>query len=340
MTKYDIKDLGAATAVLGMRITRDRKARTLKVDQEGYINRLLVSSDMQDCIPADTPEESGMKHSTLDRSDSSSSKAIKSIETEAKERSMGLGELLKLKYGSVVGSLLYAALSTRPDISHAVSTLAQFVSAPLPQHWEAAMRVLRYLKGTAHLGLIYRGQPADPSAALVLGPCSSDASWAGDVDDRRSRTGVVSKIGSIHGSTAVSWTSKKQSVVALSSAEAEYMAAGEGVREIIWLRQLLKELGRPQTSSTILLVDNQSAISIATNDVSNNRSKHIDMRHHFIREHVASGAVGIKWVSTLDQEADIFTKALGKIPFQRLRDRIMGINIDENPSKSVKKTSK
>ena len=322
MSTYDMKDLGEATSVLGMRITRDRKNRTLTVDQEDYINRLLLSCDMQDCIPADTPEEPGMHHSAVGRSDSSSSQKASTARSEAKDRDIEVGELLKLRYGSVVGSVLYAALSTRPDISHAVSVLAQFVSAPLPQHWDAAMRVLRYLKGTAHLGLVFRGT-GDLTSGVNLDPCYTDSDWGGDIDDRKSRSGVVCKLAG----SAVSWLSKKQTTVALSSAEAEYGAAGEAVKFILWLRQLLMELGYPQLARTILLGDNQVCIAIASNDVFHSRTKHIDMRHHFIRDHVNDGkdaVIDLKWISTSEQQADIFTKALGKVQFLFLRSQIMG----------------
>jgi hypothetical protein len=335
MAKYDMKDLGEAKLILGMRITRDRAARTLKADQEAYINRLLESCDMQDCIAVESPEDNGVKHSAIGRPDSSSSSKVDSAHEEAEARNIDVGSLLKLRYGSVVGSLLYAALSTRPDISHAVSTLAQFVSAPLPQHWEAAMRVLRYLKGTSDLGLIYRGRPSANRGAPILGPCYSDSNWGGDPDDRKSRTGVVCKINGC----AVSWKSQKQTVVALSSAEAEYMAAGEAVKEILWLRQLLMELGFAESTSTSLLVDNEAAISIANKDVFHNRTKHIDMRHHFIRAHVQSNAVAIEWVSTHEQEADLFTKALGKHPFLHLRERIMGL-VPQQPAQGTNASSK
>jgi hypothetical protein len=243
MATYDIKDLGEATSVLGMRITRDRAAKTLKVDQEDYINRLLVSCNMDNCTPVETPEEPSIQHSSVGRPDSSSSKTVSNARAEAESLDMEVGELLKLRYGSVIGSLQYAALSTRPDISHAVSTLAQFVSAPLPQHWEAAMRVLRYVKGTADLGLIYHGD-----TGFIFGPCYTDSDWAGDPDDRRSRSGTACKIGGC----AVTWMSKKQTSTSRSSAEAEYAAAGEAVKDILWLRQLLQELGYPQSERSSL----------------------------------------------------------------------------------------
>lgn len=317
MAMYEIKDLGEAKLILGMRITRDRVAKTLKVDQEVYINRLIKSCDMQDCIPVETPEDSSVNLSYYGRTTSSSLDKVNAarLQFEAQSLSIEMAELLKWRYGSVIGTLLYAALSTRPDISHVVSFLCRFVSCPLPKHWEAAMYVLRYLKGTAHLGLVYRqGNPK-----LIV---STDSNWGGDVDDQKSQTGVVSKMNGC----AVSWKSQKQSVVSLSSAEAEYMAAGEGAKEALWLRQLLMEMGRTQSTSTVMLIDNKAAIALADNDVFHNRTKHIDMRHHFIRDHVKSDALLPTWISTHEQEADIFTKALSKHPFMYLRAQVMGLN--------------
>jgi hypothetical protein len=316
MAKYKIKDLGIANLVLGMRVTRDRKARTLKLDQEVYITKLLESCQMQDCIKAETPQDPRLKSSEHERPESG---AISAAQADADELDLEYGELLRVRYGSVVGSLLYAALSTRPDIAYAVGVLARYVSAPLPQHWRAAKYVLRYLKGTASLGLTFRGSTAS-STAVTLGPAYADADWGGNIDDRRSTSGTVTKINGC----AVSWKSKKQTSVAQSSAEAEYYAAGEGVKDVLWLRRLMGELGFVQHSGTELLGDNQSAIAIAKNDVFHARTKHIDLKHHFIREHVASRAIVLQWVSSKEQEADIFTKALGKHPFQMLRDRVMG----------------
>ena len=323
--KYKIQELGDAQMVLGMRITRDRPNRTLKVDQETYVQRLLEKTGMEDCIPLATPAEPGQHLSALPASS----------DTYVQHDSIN-----PLQYGSVVGSLLYAAVSTRPDITYAVGVLSRFISNPQPHHWEAAKRVLRYLKGTAALGLYYRApghvsstssvsnlqsqsnKPGTASAgsSLTIGPVYTDANWGGDLDDRKSTSGMVAKMNGC----AVSWKSKKQTVVAQSSTEAEYIATGEAVKETLWLRQLARELSHAPTSGTLLYGDNQTAIALANNNILHNRTKHIDIRHHFLRDHVRSGEIDLKWVSTNDQEADLFTKPLGRHPFVLLRDRIMG----------------
>ena len=237
--KFKMKDLGDAKLILGMRISRDRHQRTLIVDQEIYINRVLEGCNMDTCFPVATPEEDGMKHSAFSKPNSTA--LTTSASTNAKTDS--LEHSLVLSFHSIIGSLLYAALSTRPDISHAVITLSRFVSNPLKQHWTALKRILQYLKGSAKLGLVYRGKQfaiINQLSGITLGPMFTDANWAGDIDDRKSTTGLLLKI---NGCT-VSWKSKKQSVVSLSSAESEYMSLGEGVRETLWLRQFMSELNR------------------------------------------------------------------------------------------------
>jgi len=180
--------------------------------------------------------------------------------------------------------------------------------------------VLRYVKGTVSLGLTYGRGTQATDGRITLAPCFSDADWAGDTVDRRSTTGLILKV---NGCT-VSWASKKQQTVSLSSAEAEYMAAGAATQEIIWLRGLLRELGFAQEQATVLQVDNQSAMAMASDDVHHARTKHIDIRHHFIRQHIAEGSLALRWVASAEQEADILTKPLGRLLFCKLRERLMG----------------
>jgi len=176
-------------------------------------------------------------------------------------------------YQSMVGNLLYAAMATRPDIAQAVSVVSKFNANPSVSHLTAVKRVLRYLKGTVNLALKYN---QTESRALVG---FSDADWAGDQDDRRSTTGNVFLLGG----GAVSWLSKKQSTVALSTAVAEYVALSQAAQECVWLRRLLSDLGMDATP-VVILEDNQGAIAIAKNPVDHSRTKHIDFRYHYIRE--------------------------------------------------------
>jgi ribonuclease HI len=153
-----------------------------------------------------------------------------------------------------------------------------------------------------------------------------DADWAGDKDDRKSTSGYCIFINN----NLINWCSKKQSVVALSSAEAEYMAISEAIKELIWIRMIMKELMITVETPSILYVDNQSAIRISENDGEHERTKHIDVRHYFIKDTINQGEIKLKWISTNDQLADIFTKALSSKTFIKLRDKMMNNNNNDN----------
>ena len=305
-----------------MRVTRNRHTRTLKLDQEVYVHRLLQQYNMDNCTPAPTPELE--RPSQLARSSAAS--AVSHSHDHTGPGAVHTHSFGSSTYGSLVGALLYAALCTRPDIAHAVNMLSRAISNPSEAHLAAAKHLLRYLSGTASLGLTYTCMQTNSANLLVpssvtLAPTFCDADWGGDLATRRSTSGVIVKV---NGCT-VSWMSKRQAVVSLSSAEAEYMAMGSAVQEIIWLRALLSELGWPQTSApTVLQCDNQSAIALAADDLFHSRTKHIDIRHHFLREHVRVSTVALRWVPTADQEADILTKAIGRLLFNKLRAKVLG----------------
>lgn len=194
---------------------------------------------------------------------------------------------------------MYLAVCTRPDIAHTVSALAQFNDKPSDHHWGAAKRVLRYLKGTADYSLHFRR----PIGKLIG---YADADWAGSTKDRRSYTGYVFLLGG----AAVSWQARKQRTVAQSSTEAEYMALAEAAKESIFLNRFLGELGAVEPMDGTIFCDNQSAIALAENPMFHSRTKHIDVRHHFIREKVQERSIFVKHVPTDKMVADIFTKTL------------------------------
>jgi hypothetical protein len=205
----------------------------------------------------------------------------------------------KTTYQSIVGSLMYAMLGTRPDIAYAVGSVSQFNSAPGNQHWTAVTkRILRYLKGTAHYGLTYTPSNEDHDHDYL--DEYSDANW-GSSEDRRSTGGFVFFLGS----AAVSWSSKKQPTVALRSTEAEYMAITQATKELIWLQQLINEISYPINRITLLHADNQGCIALAKNPQFHARSKHIDIQHHFIREKVESDGIDLVFCGTEDMIADI-----------------------------------
>ena len=299
MNAFKMKDLNDAEWILGIRVIRDRTNRTIKLDHEIQINKTLEIFRMTDCNPVKTPSE--LIKLTLQDCPT----------TEEEKQKMN-----HIPFKSLVGSLQYIALSTRPDISYAVNQLSRYLSNPGPKHWQAAKRVLRYLKGTVNLGLVYTDHSENQGTNVEI---FCDADWAGELNDRKSTTGIVVKLNGC----PIVWLSKKQPVVALSTAEAEYIAMSTAVQESIWINQYLSELGMNNLQITpILHSDNQAAIQIATNDTLHARSKHIDIRFHFIRDQVALNKVELKWISTVAQEADINTKALGTIAFERLRDMI------------------
>ena len=213
-------------------------------------------------------------------------------------------------YQSIVGSLLYAATSTRPDISHAVGVLSKFCSAPTETHLTAAKRVLRYLKGTSEYGIRYTRTDKQPIAY-------SDASWA-ETEGRHSTSGVVF----MHCDGPISWLSKQQSVVALSTAEAEYIAAYEATKEAAWLRQLYQGIENAPTSPIVLHIDNQSAINIANKSETSKRCKHMDIKFHYVRQEIANNHIITKHCYTESMVADILTKSLSRDRFVKLRDML------------------
>ncbi|CAG7821978.1 unnamed protein product, partial [Allacma fusca] len=207
-----------------------------------------------------------------------------------------------LPYRQLVGSLIFLAKCTRPDISFAVSKLSQFLNSYDKDHWKAAKQVLRYLKGTSNLGIRY-----NPGRTLKL-TGYSDSDYAGDKTERKSTSGQVFFLGK----QLISWTSRKQPCVAMSSTEAEYIALASAAREAIWLRRFLNELGYHQDQPTTIFVDNQSTIKLAKNPELHSRTKHIDVRYHYTRTLVEAGEIQVEYTPTTSQKADGLTKALMK----------------------------
>ena len=295
---FDITDLGELSFILGIQVIRDRKARIVYINQTAYIrNSILDRFGMADCTPVSTPL---VMKDTLSAAQSPSTP-----EEHHKYQDYADG----LHYLEIIGAVLYAT-QTRPDIQYAVSKLAQFGANPGKPHLEALKRVLRYLKGTAHFSLRLGGNDSDID---LVGWTDSD--WASDADTRRSVGGFVFEVAG----GVVSWSSKKQPTVALSTTEAEYMAASDATKEAIWLRTLLEDLGFTQVSATILHGDNKGCIALSRNPIAHSRAKHIDIRHHFIRERIATSEIDLRYCSTKDMLADIFTKQLPREAFERFR---------------------
>eukprot|EP00794_Sanderia_malayensis_P004477 gene4477-biopygen3644 len=225
------------------------------------------------------------------------------------EKTVDLGE-----YQSMIGSLTYAAIATRPDISYSVSMLSQYMSNPGEEHFRGIKRVLRYIRGTTDLGLELQAQ--DKMKISLHG--YADADWAGDVSKRKSTTGYLFRIGNGTGS----WKARRQSIVALSSTEAEYVSLSSAAQETIWMRNLLESIGFQQLDPTTICEDNQGAIAVAKNPGNHPKTKHISIKYHFIREAVEKNEIMLQYCPTNEMLADILTKALPKERFKELRDLI------------------
>jgi histone deacetylase 1/2 len=207
------------------------------------------------------------------------------------------------EYRSLVGGLQYLTI-TRPDVSYAVNRVCQYLHAPRTSHW-SVKRILRYVSLTASYGLLL--QPA-PSCILSA---FSDADWAGNPDDRRSTGGYAV----FFGPNLIAWNARKQATVSRSSTEAEYKAVASATAELIWVQSLLRELRVSQHQSPVLWCDNIGATYLSSNPIFHTRTKHIEVDYHFVRERVAKKLLRIKFISSKDQLADIFTKPLPQPQF-------------------------
>ena len=215
-------------------------------------------------------------------------------------------------YQSAVGCLLYLSVKTRPDITFAVHNVAKYSAKPTIQHWKAVKRIFRYLKGTENFGIMYKDE--GPSGFIGY----SDADWGGDIDNRRSTSGY-----SFHLSGGVvSYSSRKQSCVALSTAEAEYMALASATQEAVWLRKLATDLHLDTKGPMLIYEDNQATIVMSKDPQYHGRSKHIDIKFHYVRDQCNDNVIQLKYCPTNDMIADIFTKGLSQDKFKRLRQML------------------
>lgn len=273
-SEFKLKDLGQVRRYLGMRINVNKECKTISVDQQEYIEQLLLKYDMSDCKTIDTPIESKLN--------------IGKAESCA----------VNIPYQKLIGSLMYLAVLTRPDLSFCLSYLSQFNNCYNETHFSYAKRILKYLKKTKHYCLIYHKDNVELTGFV-------DADWASDSLDRKSYTGFCF----VMSGSVISWQSKKQKTVSLSSTEAEYVALSEASREAVYLRNLMYELtGRKCMIK--LKCDNQSALKLATSHQAHARSKHIDVRFHYVKDAVKSKLINIEYISTQEMPADLLTKGV------------------------------
>jgi hypothetical protein len=293
---FDVKT-GSVGVYLGNRIQANPSQFSVEVNQSEYISELLQRFNMSTCTPVGTPLVSRLS---------------------ASPDSPLLSDTDHALYRNMVGSMLYLACWSRPDIAFAVSELSRFVSKPSQVHFAAAKQKLRYLKGTKDIGLKYT-KPHDRLHTL-WGFVDSD--WAGCPDSRRSTSGFVLMLNG----AAIAWKSKRQSVVALSTAEAEFIAASSMIQEVIYARRLLDNLGFPQSGPTVVYEDNATCIKWAGGAVGgSDRAKHIDLREHFVHEAQANNTDRLEPIKGTANVADLLTKPLLKTPFVNLRKHLMGL---------------
>ncbi|KAE8705435.1 hypothetical protein F3Y22_tig00110429pilonHSYRG01243 [Hibiscus syriacus] len=282
--RFQMKELGQLKHFLGLEV--DRTHEGIFLCQQKYAKDLLKRFGMLECKSTSTPMEPNIKmcaHEGKDLEDAT-------------------------MYRQLVGSLIYLTL-TRPDISYAVGVMSRYMQNPKKPHLEAVRRILRYVKNTIDYGLLYK----KGEDCKLVGYC--DADYAGDHDTRRSTTGYVFKLGS----GTISWCSKRQPTVSLSTTEAEYRAAAMAAQESTWLIQLMNNLHQPVDYAIPLYCDNQSAIRLAENPVFHARTKHVEVHYHFVREKVLQEEIEMRQIKTDEQIADLFTKSLSVGKFEHFR---------------------
>ena len=283
--RFKMKDLGESRIILGMDIARDASTRTLSVSQTRYAQKVIDRLGLGSARGQPTPMDPNV---------------------DLTEHSVPCTE----EYRSAIGSLMYLMVGTRPDLAYCIGTLAKHVQNPTVVHWEALKRVARYVIQTKQLGLMYGGSNAVMTPVVYV-----DADWAGDHETRKSMSGFVGMMGG----AAVAWCARQQEVVAMSSAESEYISMCSGAKETVWLRRLVDGFGvvSGMDGPTKMFVDNQAAIALAHNASVNRRNKHIDVRFHFTRQLVEDRKLELEYCSTEDMVADVFTKALGRVKLQK-----------------------
>ena len=275
--EFKLRNLGPVKLILGIKV--DRTPDSISLSQSSYIRSVLTRFGMNDCKPASTPMPT-------------------KLTTDAKEN-LTLFDDVNL-YQQLIGALIYISNNTRPDITYSVSVLARDMAKPTIYSYQLAKRVLRYLQGTINAKLTFNKNNNNQLVGY------SDASYA-ENDDRKSTTGMLF----VANGGSISWKSKKQQIVALSSMEAEYIALTSTAKEALWLRKIEAEL-KGRRESMIIHEDNQSAIKLASNSITNDRSKHIDVRYHFIRDRIHRGEINLNYIPTKFQLADLMTKGLPK----------------------------
>ena len=300
-TKYDIKGLGGINQFLGMQVIQHDDGSSV-ISQRKYIESMLEMFKLQDCIGRHTPMQKGEMVIVDTRDDAFD----------------------KTRYKQAIGSLLYLCTCSRPDITYAVGQVSRACEAPTKQNWEQVTNILKYLQRTKNMGLhFYFDKTITDIVDIVTGlNVFTDADWANDKNTRKSISGIYIRLWGC----PIVWSSKRQTIVAMSTCVAEIIAACSGVQEAERLRELIQELELDNSiycNRPTIYVDNKPAISLLSSDKPPQTSKHLSIRWFFLRDKVLAGEYKIKYCQTKEQIADILTKSLGRSDFERLRKSIL-----------------
>ena len=294
MSQYKMSDLGEIKKYLGMHIHYEKEKQQIHLDQSHYIKDLLERFKMETSKEISTPLNTDHQLTVQDDKEEDCPHTT--------------------PYREAIGALLYLSLCTRPDIAYSVNLLSQYVSKPKLKHWQGVKRILRYLKGTINHKLILGGEASMNIRCHTNEPANilqgfADADWAGNKTDRKSTSGYVFQLGT----STISWSSTKQAVVAMSTTEAEYVSLSNAAKEALWLRQLLLELKIKPDGIITIYSDNIGAVELSKSTKFHKRSKHIDIKHHFLKELTQeSKIIQVQHIPTDEMKADILTKALPK----------------------------
>jgi Reverse transcriptase (RNA-dependent DNA polymerase) len=288
MDKWKCRDLGEVKEFLRMRITQ--KGKDIHLDQRDYLDKVLEHFSMTNAKSVPTPLPSNL--------------------VPQANKGKVSPELLR-QYQSIIGSLLYLMIGTRPDIAFVVTKLAQFSANPSQEHFEWAKYICWYLVGSRSYSLVFKHAPGRGLAAYT------DSDWASDPITRRSVTGYFFLLAG----GPITWRSRAQTTVAHSSTEAEYMALSDCFHQVSWIRNIFLELGI-WLGPILIYADNQGSIFIGSNPVQKIRTKHIDVKYHYVCECIAVKKIVLYHVPTEDNTADIFTKNLGRLKFEKFKQQL------------------
>jgi len=296
---YDLTIQPDMSSYLGMNISRDRPGRMMYVSQPGYVDTILERFEVEYCKAPTTPMSVNYHSGRPDTSDT-----------------LPLADVQR--YQSIVGSLMYLAIHTRPDLLYSVTSLARHGKTPTAYDLSAAIRVLRYLKSTRDLPLVFH------SGEGIILYASVDASYACHLEDRKSHTGYTLHIGSKSGCFYAA--SRKQTVTAQSSTEAEFIGTNSVARDVVWCRMLLEELGFPQQGPTVVFEDNKSTIELLSSAKYHAKTKHIEVRYFYVKDQLASGILQFQYQPTVDMVSDILTKPLQGALFHQHSSTLLGLS--------------